>query len=248
MNRLHIESYFARIGYGGSAEPTHETLCSLHLAHLLTVPFENLSVRRHEPIVLDEAQLFDKIVRRRRGGFCYELNGLFAALLDAMGFRVQRLSGRVGPTSIDFDHMALKVDIEEPWLADIGFGDSFQTPLRLADRDPQSGGDGRRYRLDESAAGLMLLREEAGEWRRQYAFTLHAWPLSAFEPGCRYHQTSPDSTFTQKTVVSLPTRTGRITLADRKLITTNGGDRQEQQLADDAAVEAVLEQRFGIRR
>jgi len=238
--------YLERIAYRGPAAPTLETLRQIHLAHLMTVPFENLSVRRGEPIFLDEDRLFEKVVVRRRGGFCYELNGLFAALLETLGFRVARLAGRVGPSGIPFDHLALRVDLDEPWLADVGFGDSFLLPLRLQLREPQQGGCGRRYRLDGKDGGLLLLREEEQGWQRQYLFTLERWPLSAFAEGCRHHQTSPESSFTQKTVVSRATQTGRITLSGRRLIVTSNGTRTESELADDAAIARTLSQHFGI--
>jgi N-hydroxyarylamine O-acetyltransferase len=243
---IDVRRYLARIGYRGPVAPTQDTLRQIHLAHLRTVPFENLSVRRGEPIVLDEEKLFEKIVLRRRGGFCYELNGLLAGLLQAMGYRVARLAGRVGVDGIPFDHMALQVDLDEPWLADVGFGDSFLLPLRLRDRQPQDGGCGRRYRLDAADGGLLLQREEPEGWRRQYFFTLEAWPLSAYEDGCRYHQTSPQSHFTRNTVVSRATETGRVTLSERRLIVTSAGKRTETDLADAAAVRRLLAEQFGI--
>ena len=174
MNPVDLDSYLARIGYAGPRAPTPAVLREVHLAHLRTVPFENLSVRRGEAIVLEESALFEKIVRRRRGGFCYELNGLFAALLEALGFRVARLAGRVAADGIPFDHLALRVDLDEPWLADVGFGDSFLTPLRLSSREPQEGGGGRRYRIAEIDGGLLLARERELAWERRYAFTRHA--------------------------------------------------------------------------
>jgi N-hydroxyarylamine O-acetyltransferase len=134
-DRLHIESYLARINYHGALAPTAETLRALQVAHLLTVPFENLSIHAHEPIVLTDEALFTKIVTHRRGGFCYEANGLFAALLRALGCNVAMLSAGVakpdGSFSPDFDHMTLLVTLAERWLVDVGFGDSFLEPLRL---------------------------------------------------------------------------------------------------------------------
>ena len=129
--KLDVERYLQRIGYSGSTAPTERSLRAIHRAHLISVPFENLSVRGGEPIPLDEEALFEKIVVRRRGGFCYALNGLFASLLEGLGFRVARLAGRVGVPGIAFDHLALRVDLERPWLADVGFGDSFLDPLHL---------------------------------------------------------------------------------------------------------------------
>src|SRR6267142_5206908 len=119
---MDTQAYLKRINYTGPSAPGAETLRLLQVAHLRTVPFENLSIHSGEPIVLDDEALFEKIVRRRRGGFCYELNGLFAALLRALGFEVAMLSAEVanaeGEFSRDFDHMALMITIEERWLAD----------------------------------------------------------------------------------------------------------------------------------
>jgi len=243
---IDVERYLERIGHRGPVAPTLEILRKIHLAHLMTVPFENLSVRCGEDIVLNESRLFEKIVLRRRGGFCYELNGLFSALLETLGFRVARLAGRVGADGIPFDHMALRVDLDEPWLADVGFGDSFLLPLRLEAREPQQGGCGRRYRIDPADGGLLLVREEPEGWQRQYLFTLETWPLSAFEDGCRHHRTSPESPFTRKTVVSRATETGRITLSERRLIVTSSGKRTETVVEDDAAVSRVLAEQFRI--
>src|SRR5258706_4705129 len=125
---LDVRAYLDRIGQRGPTPANETTLRSLHLAHLRTVPFENLDIHLGRDIVLDETRLFDKIVRQKRGGFCYELNGLFAELLGELGFRVTLLSARVvndGQVGPEFDHLALRVDLDRPWLCDVGFGDSF---------------------------------------------------------------------------------------------------------------------------
>ena len=132
MTRGDLGAYLDRIGYTGTPDATIETLRALHVAHLLSVPFENLDIHLGRTIVLDESHLFEKIVRQRRGGFCYELNGLFAGMLRALGFRVTMLSAGVarksGGFGPEFDHMTLTVDVgEEQWLADVGFGDGFSS-------------------------------------------------------------------------------------------------------------------------
>ncbi|MGZ8843713.1 MAG: arylamine N-acetyltransferase family protein, partial [Pyrinomonadaceae bacterium] len=118
---MDVQAYLDRIDYRGSLSRDSETIRQIHLAHFLSVPFENLSIHAREPIVLDDAALFEKIVERRRGGFCYELNGLFAALLRELGFEVAMLSAQVandeGGFSRDFDHMTLMVSLDEQrWL------------------------------------------------------------------------------------------------------------------------------------
>src|SRR5690242_9646293 len=132
---LDVRAYLDRIGYSGGIEATAENLRALHRAHLLTVPFENLDISVGRKIVVDQEAILKKIVELRRGGFCYELNGAFAALLRALGFRVTLLSARVARESGDegpeFDHLALLVDLEDPWLADVGFGELFLQAIRM---------------------------------------------------------------------------------------------------------------------
>src|ERR1051325_3885187 len=129
-DHLDVEAYLRRINYHGPTNPSPTTLRALHVAHLRSVPFENLSIQAAEPIVLNDEALFEKIVGRRRGGFCYEANGLFAALLRALGFKVSMLSAGVadaeGVFGPPFDHMALMVSLERRWLLDVGFGASFR--------------------------------------------------------------------------------------------------------------------------
>ncbi len=181
---MDIDAYLARLAYAGPTSPSVATLSALHLAHLFTVPFENLDIGQR-PIVLDEAAFFEKIVRRRRGGFCYELNGLFAALLRDLGFRVTLVSGRAanatGGFGPEFDHLALLVDLDERWLVDVGFGDSFLEPLRLHSREITIQRK-REYRLDE-AEGEWTLQQREGEWEPQFRFTLEA-RSSPISPGC----------------------------------------------------------------
>lgn len=247
---MNVNSYLRRINYSGPLTPAADTLRRLQVAHLLTVPFENLSIHWGEPIVLDDEALFDKVVRRGRGGFCYELNGLFAALLRALDFDVIMLSAAVkndengfGP---DFDHMTLMVSLEERWLVDVGFGDCFREPLRLDDRRPQKEGH-RAYRVESNGDYRVLYRREgSAPWEAQYRFTLTPYEYADFDEMCRYHQTSPQSHFTQRRVCSRATPDGRITLSERRLITTSNGSRHEQQLPDEAAVAAALQEHFGI--
>ena len=130
---MDVEQYLRRIEYDGPRQPSSAALRGLHRRHLFAVPFENLDIALKTPICLDLPLLYDKIVRRHRGGFCYKLNGLFCELLMALGFRVRMLSARVrrdnGGFGPEFDHMLLRVDLEEPWLVDVGFGDSFVDPI-----------------------------------------------------------------------------------------------------------------------
>lgn len=248
---MDVATYLQRMNYDGPLTPSAETLRQLHLAHLFSVPFENLSIHRREPIVLDDAALFEKIVRRRRGGFCYELNGLFAALLRALGFKVTMLSAEVanaaGEFGPPFDHMTLMVTLEERWLADVGFGDSFREPLLLDKRDPQIQGD-EAFRIEDTETHLVMSRRAAHrDWQPQYRFTLEPHDYADYAEMCLYHQTSPQSHFTQKRICSRATIDGRESLSDMRLITTRGRERKEVELADRTQYENILKEKFGIK-
>jgi N-hydroxyarylamine O-acetyltransferase len=243
-------AYLSRLAYTGTLVPDSQTLADLHLAHLTAVPFENLDIHWQRPIQLGLPELYAKIVPQRRGGFCYELNGLFAWLLARLGFAVSLLSARVygdnGPGP-EFDHLTLLVQLEEPWLADVGFGDCFLRPfpVRLGEEQVQANG---RYRLLADGADLTLWRWQPEEvWKPQYRFSTRPRQLSDFAEMCHYHQTSPNSSFTRQRVCSRVTPDGRITLTDSQLIITHSGTRQEAEVAGEAAFAALLWQQFGIR-
>ncbi|CAN5473176.1 arylamine N-acetyltransferase [soil metagenome] len=248
---MDIEAYLERIKYRGSLAPVAETLRGLQAAHLLTVPFENLSIHAKQPIILEDVALFTKIVGDVRGGFCYELNGLFAALLRALGFRVEMLSAGVanaeGGFGPDFDHMTLMVTLDERWLADVGFGDSFVEPLLLDERGEQRQG-GRAYKIVPDDDRLILMRHEnEGEWKAQYRFTLKPYEYADYAEMCRYHQTSPQSHFTQNRICSRATVEGRVTLSEMRFITTSkDSERQERILTSQKEYEAMLREYFDI--
>jgi N-hydroxyarylamine O-acetyltransferase len=248
---MNIPAYLERIQYQGSLTPTAETLRQLQMAHLLTVPFENLSIHARQPIILEDAALFTKIVERRRGGFCYEVNGLFAALLRALGFNVAMLSAGVkrkdGTFGPPFDHMTLLVTLDERWLVDVGFGDSFLEPLRLDLRDAQVQGD-RAYRIDTDGTQFTLMQLEHPEagWLPQYRFTDRVYTYSDYADMCQYHQTSAQSSFPRQRICSRATPEGRVTLSDMRLITTRHGVREERLVESEAEYAALLHRHFGI--
>ena len=261
MNSSELAAYLGRIDapHPGGADPADSAgpadgagsvgaLRALHRAHLMTVPFENLSIHLGEPISLAAGDLIDKIVTRRRGGFCYELNGAFALLLGALGFEVRLLAARVfggGRLGPPFDHLALLVhtsDGDGPWLADVGFGSHSVT--RCAST---SGSAGRSRR--QLPAGRRRRRGYRRDQGRSAAIPDRAarrghWPTSA--PTCWWQQTSPDSHFTRSTVCSRVTDDGRVSISGRTLIRTADGNRTEEELPTDAAVLAAYRDHFGI--
>ncbi len=253
---MDIEAYLDRIRYERPAHtvdhPNIDLLRALHRAHLFTVPFENLDIHIGRKIVCHEGRILCKIVNEHRGGFCYELNGAFAALLRKLGFKVTLLSARVtqddGDDGPEFDHLALRVDLDEPWLADVGFGDSFLDPLRLETEEDQPQA-GRVYRVTSrtTSAGREFAVEKLTEetWTRKYVFTLQPHELSDFSGMCHYHQTSPESHFTRQRICSMATTEGRITLSDNTLIEKRGATRLETLLSDEEW-RAKLRDMFGV--
>jgi len=229
--------YLEHLGVERGA-PTLAFLSELQERHLHVVPFENLSIHLGESIVLEPAALVDKIVERRRGGFCYELNGAFGALLTALGYEVTHLAARVktGPL---FDHLALRVDLGGvPWLVDVGFGRFTHRPVRLDLRTPQQD-PGGAFTVTELEHGDLAVDCDG-----EPEYTLETRPrvLADFEPTCWWQCTSPKSHFTRSLVCTRLTGTGRITLSGRRLKT----GRDERVLATDAEVLAAYHEHFGI--
>ena len=247
---MDVAAYLARIGYSGAVNPTAEMLSGLHRAHLLAVPFENLDIPCGREIELDRDLLLRKVVEFKRGGFCYELNGAFASLLSALGFHVTLLSARVprqdGSPGPEFDHLTLRVDLEGPWLADVGFGDSFIEPLRLQPGLEQKQDDRIFRTVAHDSAWRVEKKEETSDWKTEYEFTLQPRALDEFVEMCRYHQTSPDSPFTQKRLCTRATADGRVTLSDMKLVTTRKGRKEERILSSEEERMMVLKQDFGV--
>jgi N-hydroxyarylamine O-acetyltransferase len=246
-----LDRYLHRIGWahpddaGLAADPDIEMLRSLHVAHLLTVPFENLSIHMGEPIVLDPDLLLAKVVDRGRGGFCYELNTCFATLLTRLGFDVTMLEGRVyddGTADRAFDHMTLRVDLDVSYLVDVGFGSSFEEPLRLFTRGAQNDPRGRFSIEDRDDGWLDLVRGDSP----QYRFSLEPRVLTDYEGCCDYHQTSADSPFTKSTVCSLMLTDGRVSIGGRRLVHTTPEGKTERTVHDDAELLDLYRQQFGI--
>ncbi|MDH6711039.1 N-hydroxyarylamine O-acetyltransferase [Kitasatospora sp. MAA19] len=240
-------AYLARIGVAEVGTPSPEALARLQLAHLRAVPFENLSIHLGEPVILDPGALVEKLVARRRGGFCYELNGAFAELLRSLGYRVSLLAARVfngeqpGPP---FDHLALRVDLDEPWLVDVGFGRFSRHPLRLDERAPQADPHGAFTLSPYGDHGELDVLMDG---KPQYRLERRPYPLADFRQTCWWQTTSPESPFARGATCSLLAEDGgRITLNGTKLIrTAPDGTRTEEQLAVPEAL-AAYRDHFGI--
>lgn len=264
---MDIDSYLERIRYSGARTPTSHTLQDLQVRHLLSVPFENLDIHLGRAITLRERDLYDKVVTAGRGGFCYELNGLFAWLLRALGFGVTYLSARDaredGSFGPDFDHLALHVQVplesrgsskgriptrvDDPgWLADVGWGDTFREPLRLLPGRLQVQG-ARAFRIEDCGDSYLLWqRMEAGDWKRDFSFRPQPQRLSDFEPMCAFQQSSPESRWTQERLCTIATPGGRVTLKDSQLRIRRGAELTERWVSDVTEYSAALRKYFGI--
>src|SRR5215469_613232 len=248
---MDVEAYLRRIEYDGPRSPSRQTLRDLHRQQLYTVPFENLDIALGVPIGFDPDALFDKIVSRKRGGFCYELNSLFSELLKGLGFRVEMLSARVrsadGSFSREFDHMLLKVALEEEsYIADVGFGDSSLDPVRIEATNVHL--DARPdFAVVAANGGWELVRRQSdGSYVPDYCFTETRRQLSDFLERCLFHQTSPESHFTQNRVCTKALPNGRLTISGMRRIETRDGIRRESALKSQEDLRTCLSKQFGI--
>lgn len=245
--------YLGRIGLDGQTLSADiDSLRRLQVAHLLSIPFENLDIHWERSIVLDTVKFYDKIVGNKRGGFCYELNGLFNELIVSFGFKTRLISARVfngtehGP---EYDHAAIIVTIgEDEYLADVGFGDFIAEPLRFVLEEEQKDRTGD-FMIRNFADGYLEVAKRDGDaWRSQYIFRDVARKLSEFTEMCDFQQYSPDSHFTKGKVCSLMTENGRKTLTDKSYIVIELGERIENDVTSESDFAQILIREFGMKK
>ncbi|UXP33647.1 arylamine N-acetyltransferase [Reichenbachiella agarivorans] len=247
-----INQYLARIKTPRENQLSSRYLKLLHRNHLLHIPFENLDIHMHREIILDIDRIFYKVLIQRRGGFCFELNGLFYSLLQSLGFdthligaSVYDASGGVGPA---LSHAAILTSVNQStYLCDVGFGDAFLTPKLLYPGEIQMDYN-RYYRMDKNLDGQYILSKSEDSLRYQpiYLFSKQAYQLIEFIDMCHYHQTSSKSHFTQNKIITQAKMDGRITLTDKKFIINKLGVHQEQNILNPDEFCALLRQHFGI--
>jgi N-hydroxyarylamine O-acetyltransferase len=247
MSTIDLDAYFERIGYAGARTPTLETLRELHLLHAQAIPFENLNPLLKRPVNLDAESLERKLVHERRGGYCYELNGLFALALDSLGFRLTRLGARVvylGDVNAfpPRTHMLLRVDIgDESWIADVGFGGMVLTsPIRLA-VDVQQETPHEPFRIVRWRDEYLMEAKVREAWVPLYRLTLQEQAPSDYELGNWYVSTHPSSLFVNILVASRPAPGLRYALRNNELAThrLNGGT-ERRTLATAEELRAAL--------
>jgi N-hydroxyarylamine O-acetyltransferase len=246
---MQIGRCLERIGYHGTTKPTIETLRDLQSTFLLHVPFENLDIHLGREITLSSERIYEKIVSKRRGGFCYECNILFADLLTALGFHIAFLSARMvrdAKVNPEYDHMALRVTLENDYLVDVGNGQSCRQPLRI-DGTNSASSEGYTYRVGPYGNDYALYYQQSNaEWTPRFLFTHMPRERAEFADMCRYYQTSPDSLFTKHRLVTIATTHGRVTLRDMGLSITSGSEKQERELGSEDEYSEILQQYFAI--
>jgi N-hydroxyarylamine O-acetyltransferase len=250
---IDLDGYFRRIEYGGSRAPTLEKLRALHLRHALAIPFENLDPLRRRPVRIDLASLEEKLVRGGRGGYCFEHNLLFKAALDALGFRVAGLAGRVvwnlpDGVTLPRTHMLLRVAIDgQDYIADVGFGGQTLTgPIRLI-ADVEQATPHEPFRLRADGGGFLMQVQLAGAWRSLHRFDLQEQALADYEMANWFISTHPDSRFVKNLTAALPTPDRRYALFNREFaVHHRNGPSEHRRLAGPAEVRQVLQEVFGL--
>jgi len=253
LMKIDVDRTLSRIRYTGPRNVSVGVLDALQQAFLLNVPFENLDIHQGREIRLEPDVVERKIVEERRGGFCYESNGLFHRLLEALGFRVRMCSAQMmqdrGLSPL-YDHMVLVAEVDgHEYLVDVANGESVRTPLRLDSKEISKSPEGKTYRLGEfyGIPALEVQESNEQEWRPRFVFIPAACRLEEFADRCHFHQTSKKSQFTRQPLVTLALPEGRVTLAGRTLTVTHARSSvTARELNTDAEYKACLHAQFGI--
>lgn len=254
---MDTDKYLERINYRGKTSPNLDNLKKIHKNHLFHVPFENLDIHFKREIILDKDRISEKVLNSSRGGYCYELNGLFYFLLKELGYNVKMISARVSNAKsrwgAEFDHLANVVELDELWLADVGFGDNFYEPLKIVLNKPQQNLNGwfkiTENKSDDELNNYLKMSKSAENtaFSDEYIFTLTERKWNDFSEMNVYHQTSPESHFTQKKIVTIAKEKGRVTLSDNKLIITDRNSRNVKDIKNENDFTEKLFEYFKIK-
>lgn len=249
---MNQKKYLRRIGVNKTEIlPNLQNLKLLQRKHLLSVPFENLDIHWKRLIVLDTEKIYRKIIEENRGGFCYELNGLFYELLKSIGFQSKLISARVaksdGKFSAEKDHMAILTQIgDEEYLVDVGFGSFIAEPLKFVLNVEQNDTTGIYLINKYDDKYFQVMKKDGGNWASEFIFTTVNYNLKDFTDMCNFHQTSPESHFTKGELCSLMTNDGRKTLTKDRFITTKSGQKNEKSVNSKEEFNEILEREFYI--
>ena len=249
---MNIKRYLNRINYNGDLTLNLDTLKRLQVSHILNVPFENLDIHYGHHINLDIDKIYQKIVENNRGGFCYELNGLFNKLLKMIGFETKIVSARVYDSKKDsfgdeYDHLAIIVILnKDEYLVDVGFGEFTFYPLKLQtnilQKDPRG-----NFIIEEIENDYYKVSKVDGDAKSiEYKFSKKERELNEFTKMCKYHQTNSNSHFTQKRLITKPTSSGRITITGNNVKITESGKEIKEFQFEEHEFGEQLEKWFDI--
>jgi N-hydroxyarylamine O-acetyltransferase len=250
VNEFDSDAYLRRIGYTGKTSPAVDTLKALHHAQLYTIPFENFDIQLGRGVSLEPGAIFEKLVHKRRGGYCFEQNSLFLTALQTFGFEARPLLGRVqlNGTPTSREHQIELVTVTgRQWIADVGFGgDTLRAPIPLELNQPAVH-DGQKARLvDADPFGIMVQTEKKGQWIDLFSFDLgHVCPAD-IECANHFTSTYPGSLFVIARVAALPVKMGVNTLINHTLSRRVDGEEDLQELAKGRAYLDALKTHFGI--
>lgn len=248
---MKIEAYFKRIGITGREKPNLAFLTRLMESHLKSVPFENLDIVNGRDIIIETDHIYKKVVENGRGGYCYELNLLFHTLLQKLGFDSTLVSGRVynnkksefGP---EFDHMAILVRLDQTYLVDVGFGESFRRPLPLGGEYLDQNGKYRILCLDTEKNEYIVEKQEGETWIYKYDFSCEPRVASDFLEMNAYQQTSPRTLFAKGVLCSISLDEGWLTLFGNSLIISKNGATERVDIPSSEMRSRIISSHFGL--
>ncbi|MEM6630736.1 MAG: arylamine N-acetyltransferase [Bacteroidota bacterium] len=250
---MNILAYLQRINYLGDLSPNLATLTQLQMAHMLAVPFENLDIHAGREIRLDTKQIYQKVVEEKRGGFCYELNGLYYDLLLELGYEVRRISARVHSTEqqgygAEYDHLALIATIDgKEYITDVGYGEFLLCPLVFEIDIEQQDIRGAVYAIRTHKEGYFRIEKRLeSSWKPEYIFKPVARDYEEFVPMCNYQQYDPTSYFQKQKLISQLTPNGRVTLTSSKLKILENGKISEREVESAQVFDQLLKTYFSI--
>lgn len=248
---MEVSRYLDRITLKDALRVDHELLEALHYRHVLNVPFENLDVYCNRLFDLKIDNIFQKVISKGRGGFCYELNLLFNELLIELGFKSRIIEARIftdnGDLGPRYDHMAVLVDLDKKYLADVGFGDLFLKPLEITEGVQSDGRNNFKIEVIEEYRYLLLMSKDGHAFEKKYVFDIRSVKAEDFYEICLEKQTSRDSYFVKNLVCTLPNVEGRITIFNNSLIERRGEERLISKITDDTHLRGILISRFKLK-
>ena len=245
---MDLQAYLDRIGFAGSPRPDLATLRALHRAHLRAIPYENFDVQFGRPMTIDPAAAFEKIVGERRGGWCYEMNGLLAVMLREIGFAVTEMAGAVMRADrgeiAHGNHLVLRVDLDRPYIADVGFGDGVLEPLPMRFGDHHC--EGYAFRLEALEDGWLRFHNHSFGGAPYFDFRDEPADQAQLAATCEWLSTSPQSVFTQTALAFRHRPGGVVSLVGRTVNKVRPDGKTTRLIGSSAEFLAVLRDDFDL--